>query len=60
VEKAHWEFNGSLIFESVYISRVSEDYRHLLDTDDKNKKHGSMYQVATAVNNSTEQLTADT
>ena len=35
VGKACWEFNGSLIFESMYISRVSEDYRHLLDTDDK-------------------------
>lgn len=60
MEKARWEFNGNLIFESMYISRVSEDYRHLLDTDDKNKKHGDMYQFATAVSNSAEQLIADT
>jgi hypothetical protein len=43
VEKAHWEFNGRLIFESMYISRVSENYRHLLDTDDYNKKQWNMY-----------------
>ena len=60
MEKAHWEFNGSIIFEIMYISKVSEDCRHLLDTDDKNKKHGSKCQVATAVSNSTEQLIADT